>query len=404
MSRAVKILILLVVVIAIALTLNTITANNETKPAQTTAEGAEILELSNGDVQVLETPAQTDKPGAPIVLIHCYVCSLHWWDSMVPLLSEEHRVITLDLLGHGGSAKPSSGYSIEDQASLVGEALNELQVQGAVVVGHSLGASVATALAEQSSELVDRVAVVDAAPDTENFGQGLPFLARLGYLPVVGQLLSRITPDFAVEDSFKEEFAPGYDIASGFENPDEVVDGYRAMTYTSFDASHDAVEDFTGEIPLDERLKDAAVPLMVIFGADDQIADAQEALAGFEDVPGVRTATIEDAGHSPNVEQPEETAQLILEFAADAGDEVLPKPGPKSKPKGTANKKREPKGNREKKDTSHKANEKKGTREHVPKPNEHQAEGEGGANAGPKDGPHAEKGQSPSKDDRPGGG
>jgi len=397
-NRLSKILIFVVVVVAIALTLNTITANNETKPAETTAEGGEILELSNGDVQVVETPAQTDKPGAPIVLIHCYVCSLHWWDSMLPQLSEEHRVITLDLLGHGGSAKPSSGYSIPDQASLVGEALNELQVQGAVVVGHSLGASVATALAEQSSELVDRVVDIDAAPDTENFGQGLPLLAKLGYVPVIGQLFSRITPDFAVEDGFKEAFAPGYDISSGFENPDQPVDDYRAMTYTSFDASHDAVDDFTGEIPLDERLKDAAVPLMVIFGAEDQIADAEQAIAGFEDVPGVRTATIPDAGHSPNVEQPKETASLILEFAADAGDEVLPEPPESAGGGAKGDDKKAGRKNQKIKGKGRKARQKEETQEQAPNANKNNAEEPSG-----QGGPKGEKGQKPPSDQRPGG-
>ena len=38
-------------------------------------------------------------------------------------------------------------------------------------------------------------------------------------------------------------------------------------------------------------------------------------------MPGVRTAKVKGAGHSPNVEKPEETARLIKEFAADAGDE-----------------------------------------------------------------------------------
>ena len=68
-------------------------------------------------------------------------------------------------------------------------------------------------------------------------------------------------------------------------------------------------------------MRTTAVPLMVIFGAEDQIYDADESLAAYEDVPGVRTAKVKGAGHSPNVERPEVTARLINEFAADAGDE-----------------------------------------------------------------------------------
>jgi pimeloyl-ACP methyl ester carboxylesterase len=44
--------------------------------------------------------------GAPIVLLHCFACSLHRWDRVVPLLERRHRVVRLDLLGFGGPEKP----------------------------------------------------------------------------------------------------------------------------------------------------------------------------------------------------------------------------------------------------------------------------------------------------------
>jgi pimeloyl-ACP methyl ester carboxylesterase len=389
--------------VAVALTLNTITTNNETKAAETTAGGGQILELSSGDVQVAETPAQTEKPGAPIVLIHGYAASLHWWDSMVQLLSEDHRVITIDLLGHGGSEKPSSGYEMENQAAIVAEALNQLRVQGAVIVGHSMGGSVATALAEQSSELVDRVVIVDSGPDTENYGPGLPFLAKLAYTPVIGQLLNRITPDSAIKSSYEEAFAPGYDIDSGFENPDQVVDDLRAMTYTSFKESRDANVDYTEDVPLHERLSDAAVPVMVIFGSEDQIITADEAIPAYEEIPGARIAEIDDAGHSPQVEKPEETAQLILEFAADAGDEVLaPPPDTGAGPGAGGDQAGDEKGGRKNekiKGKGRKARQKEETQEEAPNANKNDAGDEGGGK-----GPNAEKGQKPPSDDRPGGG
>ena len=65
---------------------------------------------------------------------------------------------------------------MEDQGEFVAVALERLGVQGAVVVGHSMGVDVATALAEQSSELVDRMVNIDEAPDS-SFGD-LRFLAR----------------------------------------------------------------------------------------------------------------------------------------------------------------------------------------------------------------------------------
>ena len=84
----------------------------------------------------------------------------------MPLLDREHRVVAVDLLGHGGSEKPDSGYSIPNQADLVAEALERLGVRHAEVVGHSLGGGVATALAERSPELVETVVIIDTRART----------------------------------------------------------------------------------------------------------------------------------------------------------------------------------------------------------------------------------------------
>jgi hypothetical protein len=98
------------------------------------------------------------------------------------------------------------------------------------------------------------------------------------------------------------------------------------MTYTSFTESMEAGEEFTDAIPLDQRMRATPVPLMVIFGTEDQIFDVGPSLSAFAAVPGAQTAEIPDAGHSPNVEKPEETARLLLEFAANASDDSVEPP------------------------------------------------------------------------------
>jgi pimeloyl-ACP methyl ester carboxylesterase len=320
--RGWKILIGALVVLAILLPVNTIVLNQETKAADVTVSGGQILDLPGGALQVVQEGPTVGKLARrdratrpPIVLLHCFGCSLHWWDRMVPLLAKRHRVIRIDLLGFGGSEKPKSGYSMEEQGRLVALVLGKLRVQGAVVVGHSLGFSVATALAAESSELVDRLVDIDAAPEP-GFG-GLPFLARLASAPVLGQALRRISPDFAVEDGYESAFAPGYDLG---DFSDQIVDDYRAMTYTSYDRSPAEVDDYQEEVPLDQRIRTAAVPLLVIFGEHDQLYDDPEAAAqAYGDVPGARITVLPDAGHSPNVEKPAETSRLVLDFAAQVG-------------------------------------------------------------------------------------
>ncbi len=324
MKRRWKILIGVVTVLAALLVVNSLIIGSQTKGAEVTIDGGEILELPGGSVQVYEQgPTHPEPPHAPIVLLHCYSCSLHWWDELAPYLAEDHRVVRIDLLGHGGSEKPKSGYSMDEQAALVAGALRRLKVEGAVVVGHSLGGTVGAALASRATELVSRLVIIDQAPDN-GYGPGLGLLANLGYLPVIGEAMYRFTQGFPgssalIKSGYSDAFAPDFDIDSGFPNPDQVVEDLRAMTYTSFDRSPTAEDDYTEEIPLNERMADTPVPLMVIFGAEDQFYDAEPSLAAYDElVPGVITEEIAGAGHSPNVEKPKETAALILGFAADA--------------------------------------------------------------------------------------
>jgi pimeloyl-ACP methyl ester carboxylesterase len=325
-KRRWKVLIGLVAALAVLLAINTIVVNGQTKDAEVTVDGGQILQLPGGDVQALSegpTVAGPRQAGLPIVLVHCYGCSLHWWDRLAPVLAQRHRVIRIDLLGHGGSEKPKSGYGIEEQAALVAAAMGQLDVQGAIVVGHSMGFSVAVALAARASQLVDRLVNIDEGPNQDVCE--LPFLAKLAYAPVLGEAAWRLSPDFAVEDGYGDAFASGYDISSGFDNPDQVIDDYNAMTFTAFKEAREANDDFQDELPLDDRLRQVPVPLLAIFGSEDQICDPEESQTLYEAVPGARTATVENAGHSPNVEQPDQTATLIEEFAAEAEAPARPR-------------------------------------------------------------------------------
>jgi pimeloyl-ACP methyl ester carboxylesterase len=307
MGRGWKILIGAVAIIAVLLAVNTLVVEGETKPAQVTVPGGRILKLKSGDIQILE---KGPRDGSPIVLIHCYSCAIDWWQKMIPLLDRDHRVVAVDLRGFGGSEKPATGYSMEDQAAFVAEALKKLDVHDATVVGHSLGGTVATALSEVPQSPVARLVIIDQAPDNDFENKGLPLTAKLTFIPVLGPALWQITPSAAIKDGLGVAFAPGYDV------PDAFVNDFNRMTYTSYSVSPGEEDDYSGAIPLDRRIAAVGIPLLAIFGAEDQIYKAREALSAYARVPGAETALVAGAGHSPNVEKPAQTAALVLRFAA----------------------------------------------------------------------------------------
>jgi pimeloyl-ACP methyl ester carboxylesterase len=292
--------------LAALLAVNTLLVDGETKKAEVNEPGGRILDLPGGEMQVTE---HGPREGAPIVLVHCFSCAINWWDRMMPFLDRNHRVIAVDLLGHGGSEKPGGGYTPENQADVIAQALERLHVQGAEIVGHSLGGSVSVALAERHRDLVSRVVIIDTAAGHHSRGS-LGFIAGLAFEPVIGELAWRVKPDFATRKGLEVAFAPGFDV------PDEFVEDVNRMTYSAYDESPSGSEDYSDEEPLDERMRATGLPLMVLMGEEEQIVDdPRAALAEYEETdPGVETHLIAGAGHSPNVEKPRQTAQLVLSF------------------------------------------------------------------------------------------
>lgn len=308
MGRGWKILIGVVAVLVILIGVNAFVIEGETKSAEVTEPGGRIVSLPGGDLEMIEAGPRN---ASPIILIHCFTCAINWWDGMIPILARDHRVIAIDLLGHGGSEKPSSGYSIENQADLVAAVLGRLGVRDAEVVGHSLGGPISIALAEQSPQLVNRLVTIDSVPDSSYGDVG--FIGELPFKPVIGETLWRIKPDFSIKDGLEVAFAPGFEV------PDEFVEDVKRMTYSAYTGSHDAYDDYTGEKALPERAAATGKPTLAIMGAEEQIAsDPREALAAYS-AAGAQTKLIQGAGHSPNVEKPAQTAALVLAFGEVKG-------------------------------------------------------------------------------------
>ena len=86
--------------------------------------------------------------GATVVLLHGFLENQTMWQNLVPELSKKHRVITIDLLGHGETECLGYVHSMEDNADAVQAVLSKLRIRKSIFVGHSMGGYVALAFAE----------------------------------------------------------------------------------------------------------------------------------------------------------------------------------------------------------------------------------------------------------------
>jgi pimeloyl-ACP methyl ester carboxylesterase len=290
-------------VLVVLLIVNALIVGGETKRAR--ADVGRIIDLPHGDdLQVREDGARS----APaIVLLHGFASSLHWWDAITPALAAHFRVIRFDLLGNGGSAKPSGGYSMEHEAQLIDEALTQLGIHRALIVGHSMGGLVGTALETRDRSLAAGIVLIDS-PVNPHAGS-LPFLARLGFVPLLGPATRTLATNGMVEQGLKEAFAPGFKV------PHQFVTDFWRMTYTSYLSTDSESHSYLEHESLDRRLAPLGLPVLVLYGTRDKlVSPASE--RDYASVPGAQVVAIPGAGHSPMVEKPSATAGLILAFAA----------------------------------------------------------------------------------------
>ncbi|WP_329168232.1 alpha/beta fold hydrolase [Streptomyces sp. NBC_01267] len=259
--------------------------------------GSSILTLDGDDIHVCQDGPR-DAPA--LLLIHGSASSTRSWDPLVPLLTPSHRVIRIDLLGHGRSAKPADrSYALPDQARRAGMALDRLRVEHAVVIGHSSGGVVATALAEQRPDLVSALTLINTGPGLGAF--------------IAPQSVTIGPSQWPPTDEQIRQFASTGFSRAGYQIPPELLDEVRCMTHHTLTATMQATRDYLEQQSLPDRLAPLGKPLLVIFGEDDRRWRSSSA-ADYRTVPGANVELLPGLGHSPIREDPSSTATFLLAF------------------------------------------------------------------------------------------
>jgi pimeloyl-ACP methyl ester carboxylesterase len=102
--------------------------------------------------------------GPDMVMIHGFTGNLAVWHLQIaPLLWDHYRMLSYDLRGHGHSDTPPAGYTADDMAEDLYQLLNALEIEQAILVGHSFGADIALYFAYHHPERVKEVVAIEAA-------------------------------------------------------------------------------------------------------------------------------------------------------------------------------------------------------------------------------------------------
>ncbi len=123
--------------------------------------------------------------GEPLVLIHGVGMRLEAWDPQISELSKTHRIIAVDMPGHGGSAQLPPGSTIRDFVAWFGYFLEEMGLARVNVAGHSMGAMISGGAVATFPEKIFRVAYLNGV-HKRNAAAKKAVLARAAAIPTIG--------------------------------------------------------------------------------------------------------------------------------------------------------------------------------------------------------------------------
>ena len=239
--------------------------------------------------------------GPPVLLLHGLASDSGTWDlALTALAGHGLRVLAVDLLGHGGSAKPVGSYLLDDFADSLAAFFDAVGLRAATLCGHSLGGAIAVHFGARHPDRVERLVLVAAG----GLGREVHPMLRAATLPVAPAVL-----ELALRPRLRRWYGrPGLHRALRL-TPENVTNLRRAGRAlgsadgrAAFFASLRGVIEPAGQRGSFIEMKTLAehVPTMLVWSAGDPVIPVAHAHAAHAHLPGSRLVIFPGGGHEPH--------------------------------------------------------------------------------------------------------
>jgi len=259
----------------------------------------------------------SDAGQGPVVLfLHGLAANLTYWGHVAPHFIDNHRVICLDLPGHGASGRPAEGCTIRGYVNHVKALLDGLCLDRVTVIGHSMGGMVAAAMGLHMPERVERLVLVNPA--------GLHPMPRpirvLGPMVLRERVLNPLLPRvwrLILRNVFYQDNQYTRDFIRIVEET-YPVESVREISYLMQSLCPDLLGRSYGSV-----LHDLERPVWLIWGQRDRLVPARMIRQAAQRLPHVTAEEVPNCGHMPIIEQPERVTAFLRRALGNPSAAVL---------------------------------------------------------------------------------
>lgn len=235
------------------------------------------------NVSIRQEPSgASDAP--TVVLIHGIASSSSTFDFVVPLISDTHRVIAIDLLGFGGSPAPDGAeYTLDEHVAAISHTIRHLHLEHFVLVGHSLGCLIGSRYAARHGRHLDKLVLVSPPvyPAPSEIGDPLTRAQVSGYLAIYKFL--RNNKDFTIAHASRvAKLLP--------------IEHVMEITETNWTAFVKSLENCIETQTIISDLAAVDVPVEIVYGRFDEFL-VPGSLAILSKMRGVTTHRVEVSDH-----------------------------------------------------------------------------------------------------------
>ncbi len=232
--------------------------------------------------------------GIPLIFLHGFPFDHSIWEPLIPLLAGEARLILPDLRGFGKSPVPQGVYSMRLLAEDIFQLVNRLQIDKAILVGHSMGGYVSLAFAHAYPGRLAGLGLIatQAAADTPERRQAryktAEAVTHKGAHVVASDMVNRLTPKTELREAINALILSAH--------PAGIVGALKGMAERP---------DMTG------ILADIHVPAITLVGTSDQFLSYENAQTMAQLLPLGWLEEVQGGGHMLMMEEPQIVADVL---------------------------------------------------------------------------------------------